>query len=487
MVFRIEFPFFMRKQKLDSDILIHHRQEETLDRLKSGEISDISGSFTRPADAIVKYALDQGFLQEGFKSFPDPRESFSVPMDAILLSQTLRSLNDQHSFLLAPYTLNNADVMTALGYNIKVLTEGFNDQNIYPREAAFNGETIKHILLKMQPGSIVNWFNKKMLPLWQKQAPGRSGQYILDGTKILVPPHLKDKFQDCGMVSDSDGNVEYGYKIVFLYEIIDRKGVIVGMRLAPIQTHDIVLGRELVEEFPFEKGAWLIMDRGFIDGAWIQDLKLKRQIDIFIPLRHNMQITEAAIAQADARQTWLPHPKRAGQYYYEIERPDLFWEECQVLQAGVVVRWIQKNGQPMEVLFVTTHHGVKGKKILEVYDQRAEIEEGHRQMKCFQGLEKLPSKKLVNIVFRLVIGVIGYNLFNLFLNSENCDTFEDYSLKTLRQKSVLEKNPKIIIYADDGFAVIKVLDLLPMILKLKKSIQQKLAVIFENLDSRAPI
>lgn len=472
----------MDQQNLDSNILTFHRQQETIDRLKSGDITDISGSFKRPADAIVMHALNLGFLHEGFKSFPDPRSKFSVPMDAILLSQILRSLNDQHSFLLAPYMLNNADVMTTLGYNIKTLEDGFNEQNIHPREAAFNGETLKHILLKMRPDSIVNWFNQKMLPHWRNQAPGRTQQYILDGTKILVPSHLKDKFQNCGMVSDNDGNVEYGYKVVFLYEIIDRKGMIVSMKIGPIQTHDIVLGRELVEDFPFEKGACLIMDRGFIDGSWISELKLQRQVDVVIPLRHNMQLTEAAIAQADARDAWEPHPTREGQWCYELEAQDLFWSECQVLRSGVLVRWQQKNGESSEVLFVTTNRNIKGKNILEVYDQRAEIEESHRQMKCFQGLEKLLSKKFVNVVFRLVIGVVGYNLFNLFLNSENCDTFEEYSLKTLRQKPVVEKNPKLIIYADDCFAVIRILELLPMILNLKKRVREKLANLFRALQ-----
>lgn len=295
---------------------------------------------------------------------------------------------------------------------------------------------------------------------------------------------MKDKFPDCGCVSDEAGNVEYGYKVVFLYEMIDRKGMIVAMRIAPIQAHDINLGRELVSEFPFEKGAMLIMDRGFIDGPWMGELKDKRQIDVCIPLRINMELTQAALAQAKTRpEGWRPHPTRDHQRVYEFKKQDLHWKECPWFQSGALVEFRKKNGELAHVLFVTTKYKLSAKALLALYDHRAEIEEAHRQMKCFQGLEKLPSKKWTNIVFRLVIGVIGYNLFNLFLNSENCDTFEQYSMKTLRQRKPMEKNPLLIIYAGASFAVLSQLEFMSRILLLSKSVREKLALLFARLQS----
>ncbi|NOT80184.1 MAG: transposase [Bacteriovoracaceae bacterium] len=144
----------------------------------------------------------------------------------------------------------------------------------------------------------------------------------------------------------------------------------------------------------------------------------------------------------------------------------------------------QKNGEEENIVFVDTRAGISGKNILATYDQRTEIEESHRQMKCFQGLEKLPSKKLVHVVFRIIMGTIAYNLFNLFLNSEKCSTLEDYTLKTHRQRRrSSERNPEIIIYTGDTYAILNNLDFLDIILTLKKSTQMKLRKIFKELTS----
>jgi hypothetical protein len=129
-----------------------------------------------------------------------------------------------------------------------------------------------------------------------------------------------------------------------------------------------------------------------------------------------------------------------------------------------------------------------GKKILLTYDQRAEIEESHRQMKMFQGLEKLPSKKFTQVLFRIVMGVVGYNLLNLFLNSEKCDDFEQYSLKTMRQRRPVEKNAKVIVYAEATFAVMRLYEILPILMRLTGRVKERVITLIESLDPNpAPV
>jgi hypothetical protein len=111
------------------------------------------------------------------------------------------------------------------------------------------------------------------------------------------------------------------------------------------------------------------MDRGFLDGEWITNLKEKRKIDVCIPLKKNSEITQFAAAHAAAENKWMPHPTREGQRIYEIKKPEIDWKLCQSLHSGVLVNFKRKNGEEENITFVDTREGISDKKLLATYDQ----------------------------------------------------------------------------------------------------------------------
>ena len=97
-------------------------------------------------------------------------------------------------------------------------------------------------------------------------------------------------------------------------------------------------------------------------------------------------------------------------------------------------------------------------------------------------------KKQVCVVFRILMGVIGFNLMNLFLNSENCRDFEAFSLKSWRQRKPPDRNPEMIIYTETAFAVLRLSSVMPMMLGLPGKARAKLAAMFRKIDlSPAPV
>jgi hypothetical protein len=415
---------------VSESLYIPHRQKETLDALDSGDVIDVCASQRLAIDEIVSFGLKKGFLKQGLRLFPDPRKNWEVPIEVLLLPQILQRLNNEHSLLLAPYMLNSAELMTELGYNAQVLDEGFNQRNTHARKAPFNGETLKHLLLSADSEELIQWFNTGLLPLWREQAgKARTHRYILDGTKIEVPAHRVKGYQGAGTVRNEDDTTSHGYKVVWLQEILEipaepgcpsrfHRGMIVGLRIGPIEEHDLSLGRWLVSEFQFEEGDTLIFDRGFIDGAWVTELKEKRKIDAYFTLRRNMKLSKEVLlrAYAERNDQWTTHPTRKNQWVQRVLPWDLTgWEDCPVLKSGALVKWKNKDGSFDEVLFVSTKDDESPEKILSIYDERSQIEESHRHMKSFQGIDVLLSKKWVHVVFRILMGVIAFNLINLFL------------------------------------------------------------------------
>jgi hypothetical protein len=472
-------------------LYLKHRQEEVIQSFLEGKITDAAISGERMTDEIVGHFLRGGFLQQALGLFPDPRKNWEVPMPVLLIPQLLQRLNNEHSLLMAPYCLNSAELITGLGYNAKTLENGFNQRNRKVRQTPFHGETLKHVLNAADSVAMIQWFNQTLLPHWQQEAvrtvkaSGVKRRFIMDGMKIEVPSQLKRKYEGAGSVVDDDGFYSHGYKAVWLQQVLkpeqsrkpkkspNRCGILVSLQLGPIEEHDLSMGRWVAKDFQFQPGDELIMDRGFIDGEWLNELHEKRGVEIFLPLRRNMKISkETALQCIQFRgEDWRPHPTRKNQWVQCLTPEDLkLWSECRVLKSGVIVKWKKDDGSFDEVVFVSTKPFLTAEELLATYDERSRIEETHRQLKLFQGIEKLPSKKWEHVVFRILMGVVAFNLLHLYLIHQNCETLEEaITLKVLRQKRdrKQERNPKMILYTDTAFAVLRNNEFITLILGIE--------------------
>ena len=85
------------------------------------------------------------------------------------------------------------------------------------------------------------------------------------------------------------------------------------------------------------------------------------------------------------------------------------------------------------------------------YAVRTEIEEGHRQLKCFWDLARFTSRAFSMVLNQIVFVVLAYNLLQIFLRAE---TVPPLSRRTRSRELdlLLSTATVVIVYAENRFA-----------------------------------
>ena len=102
------------------------------------------------------------------------------------------------------------------------------------------------------------------------------------------------------------------YKWVSLLHRRGESFVYAGVAVVPGNTLENAVLWDLVNQFVQRVGRgvikWLILDRGFIDGAEISRCKTEHGIDVLIPIKRSMDLWADAWALADLGK-WEPLPE----------------------------------------------------------------------------------------------------------------------------------------------------------------------------------
>jgi hypothetical protein len=231
-------------------------------------------------------------------------------------------------------------------------------------------------------------------------------------------------------------------------------------------------------------GDMLIVDRGYIDGKTISRLKKKRKVDVTIPLRSDMKAYEDSLVTAYAPNTgsWEEHPTRENQEIKRIERVDWMWDECSVPMDGCVVRELKegKDGSGGKDdyehwVFTTTRLDLTGKRMIQTYELRSEIEEDHRQWKHgLWDMGKFTSTNLVQIVYHVICVLLSYNLCEIYSNTQSGQKFADKTLRQLRRQQARNHDVAMVVYAGAYFAVFNAKYLIWLLLDAPKDVQERL-------------
>jgi hypothetical protein len=265
----------------------------------------------------------------------------------------------------------------------------------------------------------------------------------------------------------------------------------------------------------------LLVDRGFIDGPEIGRLKRDHGIDTVIPIRSDMNLQDDVRGLMELPTTWepyepthrppLPDPTRAShdqpahpaaqkrertrQQTLARQRaqragkspPDpgsvrertliarfpslTSWWDCPVPLTGVYSRDIYADGHEEGWLLVTTNENWTAARVRELYGLRTDIEERHRQVKCFWDLTRFHSTAWNLVVSQLVFVCLTYSLLQIHLLHHGHQELNRRTRPTSRR--LLPDGDRVIIYRQQCFAFFTLLEHMELTLSLEGKARRK--------------
>lgn len=233
--------------------------------------------------------------------------------------------------------------------------------------------------------------------------------------------------------------------------------MIVEARFGAGSSSDLTLSEEMLKTTAcFHEGDVLIMDRGFISRNLINQMKNKKGVNIYIPVRKNMEIYDIAVGIAENIDAWEPHPTRKDQMICHVNNLGEYWKSDNLdedVDLNACVVWIQETQG--YAVFVTTDTSKSGKQIIETYQLRPEIEKDLRQLKEFWEIEDFKSTKLGTISFHIICLLFGYLFYQLYLLTEHGSKYIGKCLPVILKNYERKASDYYIIYSGDYFCIMK--------------------------------
>jgi len=348
--------------------------------------------------------------------------------------------------------------------------QGFNHKNDYDRATPCDQDTLRKALKDVTASQWLEWFNGPVQQLFQSYGYfDPEGVFIGDGSYLFVPDNPAYEGSVVMWFDEHNHPVDYEqlspeqrkyahrercYKWVSLLHLRGSAYVYAAVALLPRNAHEAGPFFKLVEQFVQSAGQgvikWLVLDRGFIDGAQISRCKQQWDIDVVIPMKKKMDIWADAWALAQ-REAWQPRaqepapvvpipacrperlrrreanrqktlaerkqaqpPPPAQECYTHTDycwiKGFSSWTAATVPIAVVCLRDHYADGHHDDWALMSTSQVAEPLRLVRFYRKRPAIEERHRQLKCFYDLSDFRSRSFNAIAAQVVMVLLTYTL-----------------------------------------------------------------------------
>jgi hypothetical protein len=437
------------------------------------------GDFTgwSSADRFFAFLLGSGFLARASENYPSPRSKQEVPVWFLLCAIIQMKLHRTASFHRLPGILRNGAVMARVGMNMG----GFNRKNRTERMAAVDQDTTRKFFKSTDQARMRQWYNRDLCGSFRRhRAIDKHGIFVIDQSHVVVPRNqnyqgatwmLVDehghRIDTTGMSEEQKALLKprlcYSLSVLLHVAKQDSCFIVSGYQWGPGTEDELVQARKLVDDFTGSVGTGVmklaIVDRGYIDGEFISELKTQKHCDVLIPLRKDMDMYTSAVKFVESkcfRGRWELYRKgvKRGEEFVEevvsIEQPGI-WQECSVQLHVTLLRRSTAEGVEYWAL-ASTFKPRGAKEAFELYAMRTQVEERYRQLKHTWNIGAFTSPDPSLVEAHVLFTLLTYSLLQLYLNKKHMTELANRTIDTIIAE---QRNGKdaCIVYRNNAFAV----------------------------------
>jgi hypothetical protein len=434
-------------------LLVRENRKAVLERLEKGEVDDLIPASSGFVDAFCAF-LERSGLLVPLEDLPDGRKDpLLVPMlfVMVLLFKALWRID---SLRQTPSVLFQCpDVLRKMGFSARLVDEG-----AYPNSATtpFTMEAMANYLASLDPEALVERQFRLVDRLYECCPRLFASQTV----------HL-----DCWDISLPRGKRDLAAQAWELCVCSLRVGDVALPLVWSFQPHnasaDVVQGKALLDRILAQVPAWpirrVIIDRGFLDGQWITDLKA-RGVDTIIGLRSDMLAYQDAIAFAPhLGKRWQPaappdyRDRPAPTRHIARVPASELWETCQTPLAVCLIEDRHDDGAVVHQVVVSSNPRHSAARIHELQRSRWAIEELFMDLTRYWPIHDLKPARPGVAQAEIHFILLAYALLRLFCWIDPAHALD-------RPIPRLVSGTELTVYSGEWYAILNAAELVLIVL-----------------------
>jgi hypothetical protein len=393
-------------------------REAVIAALARGECDAILPAARGFMDGFANYLLDHAVI-DLLMQFPDPRSRRSIPAIFFCDSLLYRPLFKLDSLRqIGAVLFRSPFVLRQLGFNARQIDSGFYAS---AGRTPFDEEALADFFAAV-PTEDLQAYNQKIAVTLVSEFPElrTSGRWAMDTVYFKTPPGPHDQ-------------TGHMYKACVLG--VWQPDVVwpVLWSFASTDMADITMGRALLDQaqsiLPAGTIQHLLVDRGFLDGAWFSALwqegtrvtcNLRSDMDAFADLVGLSQMKDTVwqrVPPPDNHRT--PPPRRTIALYTGLTS----WSSCTVPLSGCVIRDLYPQGTEYQAT-IQTGQATLAQEIYEGRGQRWDVEETFMSLTRYWAFDQLPACRPGVARALVLFAFLAFTLLGLYRRCDSQDSKE---------------------------------------------------------------